>query len=293
MVELRRYRTVVSDSALWADFRFRTGDVVISTPAKCGTTWMQMLCALLIFDTADFGRPLTEVSPWLDAVTYDTAATLALLESQQHRRFVKTHTPLDGIPLDDRATYVVVARHPLDMAVSLYHHSANIDRRRMAELTGAPLRTASERPSAHDWLLSWTRRETTPMEEPDSLVGVLHHVGDAWSRRATAPKVVLVHYADLLADLPGEMGRLASRLEVEVSPERLRVLAEAATFAQMRARSSELSPNRLGVLKDDAAFFRSGRSGAGRELLSAEELASYDARVASLADPELVAWLHR
>ncbi len=86
MTGLPRYRTVVSDSALWSDFRFRTGDVVISTPAKCGTTWMQMLCALLIFDTADFGRPLTEISPWLDAITYDTVATLALLEGQEHRR---------------------------------------------------------------------------------------------------------------------------------------------------------------------------------------------------------------
>jgi hypothetical protein len=288
-----RYLSDDDDSGRWAGFPFRQGDIVISTRSKSGTTWVQMICALLVLGTPDLPAPLADLSPWVDHTVEPVADVFARLEAQQHRRFVKTHTPLDGIPLDDRATYVVVARHPLDMAVSLYHHSANIDRRRMAELTGAPVRTVSERPSAHDWLLDWTRRETTPMEEPDSLVGVLHHVGDAWSRRATAPNVVLVHYADLLANLPGEMAKLASRLEIEVSAERLRVLAEAATFAQMRARSSELSPNRLGVLKDDAAFFRSGRSGAGRELLSAEELASYDARVAALADPELVAWLHR
>ena len=42
----------------------------------------------------------------------------ARLDAQDHRRVIKTHTPLDGIPLDARATYVVVARHPLDMAVS-------------------------------------------------------------------------------------------------------------------------------------------------------------------------------
>lgn len=43
---------------------------------------------------------------------------------------------LDGIRLDPRATYIVVARHPLDMAVSLYHHRHNIDRRRLRSLTG-------------------------------------------------------------------------------------------------------------------------------------------------------------
>ena len=288
-----RYRSDDDDSGRWAGFPFRQGDIVISTRSKSGTTWVQMICALLVLGTPDLPAPLADLSPWVDHTVEPVADVLARLEAQEHRRFVKTHTPLDGIPLDDRATYVVVARHPLDMAVSLYHHSANIDRRRMAELTGVPARAVSERPSAHDWLLAWTRHETTPMEQPDSLVGVLHHVRDAWSRSATAPNVVLMHYADLLADLPGEMARLASRLDIAVSPQRLLDLAEAATFPQMRARSAELTPNRLGVLKDDSAFFRSGRSGAGRELLSAEELAAYDARVAALAEPELVAWLHR
>lgn len=288
-----RYRSSDDDSDRWSGFPFRDGDIVISTRSKSGTTWVQMICALLVFGTPDLPAPLVELSPWVDHMVEPVGDVFARLEAQQHRRFVKTHTPLDGIPLDDRATYVVVARHPLDLAVSLYHQGANLDRHRLAELTGGPLRAASERPTAHDWLLAWTQHETTPVEEPDSLVGVLHHVRDAWSRRATAPNVVLVHYADLLADLPGEMDRLAARLGIEVSAERLPELADAATFSRMRARATELTPNRLGVLKDDAAFFRSGRSGGGRELLSAEELSSYEERVAGLAEPELVAWLHR
>ena len=43
----------------------------------------------------------------------------AQLAEQRHRRFIKTHTPLDGIPLDPRVTYIVAARHPLDTFVSL------------------------------------------------------------------------------------------------------------------------------------------------------------------------------
>jgi hypothetical protein len=122
MSTLRRYRTVVSDSALWADFRFRPGDIVISPPAKCGTTWMQMLCALLIFDTAELPRPLTEISPWLDAVTYDTAATIAELEAQRHRRFIKTHTPLDGLPFHPEVTYLCVGRDPRDAMLPSRRH---------------------------------------------------------------------------------------------------------------------------------------------------------------------------
>lgn len=144
----------------------------------------------------------------------------------------------------------------------------------------------------HDWLVAWTERETTPLEQLDSLVGVVHHASDAWDRQEGG-NVVLVHYADLLADLDGAMRSLADRLGIAIDEAGWPDLVEAATFASMRARSDELSPNTLGVLKDNAAFFRSGRSGAGREVLTAEELARYERRVATLAAPEVVAWLHR
>ncbi len=60
------------------------------------------------------------------------------LASQRHRRFIKTHTPLDGLPDDGQVAYIVVARHPLDAAVSLYHQSHGMNRQRIAELTGNP-----------------------------------------------------------------------------------------------------------------------------------------------------------
>jgi hypothetical protein len=137
----------------------------------------------------------------------------------------------------------------------------------------------------------WTLAETTPIEQPDSLVGVLHHLTDAWSRDRGG--VLMVHYDDLIADLDGEMRRVADRLGLPVPNEVWPSLVEAATFERMRSRPAELTPNTLGVLKDPAAFFRRGRSGAGAELLSPDELAAYEQRVASLAPPDLVRWLHR
>ena len=287
-----RYLSDDDDSGRWDGFPFRQGDIVISTRSKSGTTWMQMICALLVFRSPTLPAPLPTLSPWLDHAIEPVGEVVARLEAQRHRRFVKTHTPLDGIPIDDRATYVVVARHPLDMAVSLYHHSDNIDRERMAELTGKPVTVRGSRPSLHDWLVSWTRRETTALAQPDSLVGVLHHMTDARSRIATA-NVVLVHYADLLADLEGSMRALADRLSLPVPEDVWPSLVEAATFSSMRGRSEELTPNPLGVLRDGSRFFREGRSGAGRAVLTPDELAAYERRVASLVDPELVSWLHR
>ena len=47
----RRYRSSVADSQRWDDFRLRPGDIIVTTPPKCGTTWTQMICALLILQT--------------------------------------------------------------------------------------------------------------------------------------------------------------------------------------------------------------------------------------------------
>lgn len=289
---LVRYRSADEDSARWAGFRFRDGDIVISTRSKSGTTWMQMICALLVFQTPDLPAPLATLSPWLDHAVEPVDDVLSRLESQDHRRFVKTHTPLDGVPIDARATYLVVARHPLDLAVSLYHHSDNIDRARLRQLTGAPepRNAPKPRPSLEQWLVRWVENEATPQEQMDSLPGVLHHLNDAWARRKTA-NVVLVHYADLLGDLEGEMRGLADRLQIEVPEERWPVLVEAASFASMKQRAATLAPDRLGVLKDPSAFFRAGRSGSGRTVLPPEAEARYLDRVASMP-PELLAWLH-
>src|SRR5205085_8212585 len=128
------------------------------------------------------------------------------------------HTPLDGIPLDPRATYLVVARRPLDMAVSLYHQSANLDRARLAELTGVPETARGTRPPVDEWLRSWIASDADPREELDSLPGVLWHLEDAWRRRHSA-NIVLLHYDELLRDLSGQMRRLAARLQLEVPDE--------------------------------------------------------------------------
>jgi aryl sulfotransferase len=282
------------DSARWDAFRFRDGDIVVSTRSKSGTTWVQMICALLVLGTPDLPAPLTDLSPWVDHCVEPVEDVVARLAAQPHRRFVKTHTPLDGIPLDPRATYVVVGREPLDLAVSLYHQGDNLDRQRIAELTGRPAPPPRERPPLHDWLVEWTLADRTPLEQPDSLVGVVHHVADAWHRAGSeGPAVVLVHYDDLHADLDAQMRRLADALGIQVRPDAWRQLVEAATFERMRSRASALSPDTRGVLKDSSRFFRRGRPGAGREVLTHTELAAYEARLATLAAPEVLAWLHR
>jgi len=167
---------------------------------------------------------------------------------------------------------------------------------RWRQLTGqaepAPGRPSPPQLSPHEWLLRWIEREDEPQEQPDSLPGVMWHLSDAWARR-DEPNIVLVHYDDLSADLAGEMRRLAGLLGISVPDGSWPGLVQAATFEQMRGRAALVAPDPAGVLKDKTAFFRRGRSGSGRELLTADELSRYRERTAQLAPPEMLAWLHR
>jgi aryl sulfotransferase len=290
-----RYQSAEEDSGRWTGFPFRPGDIVISTRSKTGTTWVQMICALLVFQTPDLPTPLGQLSPWLDHLIEPRDTVLARLEAQQHRRFIKTHTPLDGIPLDPRATYIVTARHPLDMYVSLYHQGNNIDRAKVRQLTGQaepdqPVPPRPPRRPLHEAFLRWIDRDTDPRDDMDGLPGVIRHVSGAWARREQL-NVVLVHYDELSADLDGQMRRLADRLGIAVPEQTWPALVQAATFDSMRTRASQLLPS-SGILKSEAAFFRRGTSGEGREILTADEVEHYHRRVAQLGPAGLLAWLH-
>ena len=111
-----RYRSLVDDSARWDGFTFRPDDIVISTPPKCGTTWTQMLCALLDLRRPEFPAPLDEISPWLDMcnrpldeVRRRSPRRPTAASSRRTRRSTACRS-------DPRVTYVVVGRDPRDVA---------------------------------------------------------------------------------------------------------------------------------------------------------------------------------
>ncbi len=229
---LRFHAIVYSDSARWEGFEHRSGDIVISTPPKCGTTWTQMLCALLIFDGPRFPAPLGEVSPWLDSLTRPVEEVRAIYAAQRHRRFIKTHTPLHGLPLRDDVTYVVVDRDPRDVAISMEHHLANMDFGRFLVLRARTVGAEEAPPSLAPASDAPTERFLAFVEGGEggpvtNLEKVLHHLDTAWQRR-DAHNVALFHFADYRVDLPGEMLRLARVLGVRLDPARAAGLAAEA-----------------------------------------------------------------
>src|SRR6478752_2113912 len=81
------------DSTIWNDFKFRDDDIVIATYAKSGTTWMQQIVAQMLFG-GDGDLAVADMSPWLDLRVPPKHVKLPMVESQKHRRFIKTHLPV-------------------------------------------------------------------------------------------------------------------------------------------------------------------------------------------------------
>ncbi|MEY2431381.1 MAG: aryl sulfotransferase [Acidimicrobiaceae bacterium] len=301
---LRRYRSLLADSQRWEGFEFRDGDIVISTPSKCGTTWMQMICALLVFQDPELSGPLTKLSPWMDVQTDTIDNVRAALDAQTHRRFIKTHTPFDGLPHDERVTYISVGRDLRDAGLSWDNHFRNMNLEvvlnarveavgmdDIAELIPDALPDPSSELIERFW--HWVDHDGRQSEGFSGLKAALHHLSTFWEHRDD-DNVALFHYADLKADLEREMRRLASILNIQVPEEKWPRLVTAATFDRMRDRAEQLAPQVSvdGFWNDSARFFNEGSSGQWRSLLNDDDVARYEARARSLAPPDLIDWVH-
>ena len=301
---LVRYRSVIADNARWEGFAFRDGDIIISTPPKCGTTWTQMICALLIFQTADLPRPVDQISPWLEQSLRKPEDVVRDLEAQEHRRFIKSHTPMDGLPLDDRVTYICVGRDPRDAALSWDNHMNNLDlaalfaqRERavgledLAELM--PDEVPVPPPTEIERFWRWVDESPDLSQSVGGLAATLHHLETFWRERER-PNVIMLHYAELEDDLEGQMRGLASLLGIDVPNGLWPDLVRAATFDEMRSRAEERAPNATDpIWVDTGRFFNKGHSGQWRRLLDASDLERYARRVGELVDDDLSHWVHR
>ena len=304
MSELRRYRSPIEDSYRWEGFAFRPDDIVISTPAKSGTTWTQMICALLVFQTPDLELGLDLISPWLDMQTRPIASVVADLEAQTHRRFIKTHTPLDGLPYGERVSYICVGRDPRDIALSWDNHVSNTDLVQLFTARdsavgnddlgdffkdGIPERPESE--ADRFWLFV---DDEHPVEEWTSLASTLNHWQTFWVAR-DRPNITFLHYDDLKRDLEGEMRALAARLAIDVPEDLWPVLVEAASFDSMKSKADRVTPDATNaIFVDNQQFFRSGQSRQWERILTTQaDIDRYFARANALASAEVVAWAHK
>ena len=291
--ELRhRYETVVADSDRWNEFPHRSGDIIVCTPSKCGTTWTQMLCALLVHQSPNFPLPLTRLSRWIDRRSEPIEQVAAELGSQSFRRVLKTHTPLDGLPYWEDASYVFCGRDPRDAFLSMMDHFANLSDKSIAEVAKhAPM--AGAPPSDPNGLFPvWLTVGAHPWLEDGFPFGSSFHMTQSFWKFRNLPNIFFLHYADLTRNLDAEMRRLSAFLGIPVNEVLWPNLVEAGSFSAMKSGADDVAPGaHTGEWADNTNFFRMARMGQWREVLSSENKALYEQIWSRRVDPELKHWM--
>lgn len=276
------------DSTVWNDFRFRDGDIVIATYAKSGTTWTQQIVAQLLFAGAE-DVSVPELSPWLDLRVPPREIKLAALEQQTHRRFVKTHLPVDALVLSPKAKYLYIGRDGRDVLWSLYNHHATANDtwyvllNETPGLVGEPMERLNL--DIVPYFRRWLARDGYPFWS------LWENVRSWWAIR-DLPNVELVHFARLKADLEGEMRRIARFLEIDVPAAAWPKILEHCSFDYMKSHADKSAPLG-GILWEGGggSFINKGLNGRWRELLSKEDVAAYDAVALQELGPECARWL--
>ena len=293
---IHTYTDMIYDSARWDAFTPRKGDIVVATPAKCGTTWTQMICALLVHQTPDLPLPLTRLSRWIERHTEPVENVVADFAAQPWRRIVKTHTPLDGLPFYDEVTYVFCGRDPRDAFLSGLDHIDNISEKTRADaLARGKLPTSFTLPTdPNERFRMWIGAGAQPWVWDGFPIGSVLYLTNTWWQHRDLPNIHFLHYADLTRDLDGEMRRLSAALGIPADEAKWPSLVAAARFDTMKRNADDAAPGaHLGEWADSNKFFRKARTGEWREVLSPENQALYEKISRERLAPELKAWLER
>ncbi len=286
--EPRELVNTLMDSNRWNGFKFRDGDIVIGTWAKSGTTWAQQIVSQLIFNGAE-GIPAADVAPWVDMRVLPFDDMIAGIEAQTHRRFFKTHLPADALPLLPTTKYMYIGRDGRDVSFS-WHNHLMVMADWLYEAFNTPPGLACGplvRPDGdiRKWFNGWLAGEGYSADT------FWPHVQSWWDIRH-APNVMLVHFANLKADMAGEIRRIARFLDIEIDEATWPAIVEHCSFDYMKKNADSLS--QLGTTAFEGglkSFIHKGTNGRWRDVLGTDEIERYERMARDNLTADCAQWL--
>lgn len=262
------------DSTVWNAFEYRDTDIVVASYAKSGTTWVQQIVGQLLFD-GNPEVPVADISPWLDLRFPSAQEKLAILSSQRHRRFLKTHLPLDALVYSENAKYIYIARDARDVVWSLYNHHSRANQLWYSMLNETPglvgPKIVPPTSGVYDYWLSWLHQDGFPFWSYWENIS-------SWWRFRHMPNIYLIHYSDLLNDLSGMIEKIATFLEIAIRAETKASIVKHCQFDWMRAYGANSIPLN-GAFWDDGVktFIHKGRNRQWASVLSNRDVLNYKA----------------
>ncbi|HEC18251.1 MAG TPA: sulfotransferase domain-containing protein [Gammaproteobacteria bacterium] len=237
-----------------ANFRPRPTDVLITTAAKAGTTWMQQILHQLRSGGDEAFTSIDDVVPWLELPRDGRhwSEVLADYERIPDPRIFKTHCTYEQTPGTGVARIILTSRDPRDCCVSFYHHRLNMTDESKAQM--GMIDPESFDAYLDDWLGfgSWYR-----------------NVSSWWPHR-NDENVLWLRYEDLQRDLAAGIDRILAFLHWHITDAQRENILRLCSFRWMKENDKRFSAQRSSgdpVFKP-GTFIRKGQVGEGKATLS-------------------------
>jgi aryl sulfotransferase len=114
----------------------------------------------------------------------------------------------------------------------------------------------------------------------------------SWWQIRALPNLLLVHFANLKQDMPGQMRRIAAFLDIPIDTSRWDTIVKYCTFDWMKQNATKSVP--LGGAFWDAGaqvFINQGVNGRWTDTLTAAQVAAYETRALQELGAECAHWL--
>lgn len=191
---------------------------------------------------------IAAIRPDVQAELADQSDGLALVKTH-HALVMDRGHPTINFSVTSGAIYII--RNPLDVAISFAHHmSATIDQA-ITRMQMRNLETAVTETSVYEVYGSWSQ-----------------HV-ESWTRKPHRA-IHIMRYEDMHEAPMEAFGTLARFLTLDPTPEQLAEAIDRSSFERLRKQEEEAGFREKP--KNAERFFREGRAGQWREVLTSEQV---------------------
>lgn len=282
--------------AIQQQIKWRDGDIVISVPAKSGTTWMMNIVhQLLTGGTVDFEDIYAEV-PWIeflgrpDQPIQEVLDRVDAMPTNRSRAF-KTHSAPPNVPFheigsDKDVKYIVVFRNP-EEALASFRPFLGQHTDEWYDLWQVP-KAALYRPDLPSFY--------SEVIDAEGLQGMFFGFLAGWWPLRGAQNVLFLHYSDMTRDHESAIRKIAKFLNIEPTPDQWPAISKYTSFAWMKQHEDKFEAKTAGLVPilKSGAMIRKGEAGQAKSDGMTDDIARHLRQVGTqiFPDPAAIKWYY-
>ena len=283
----------MNNDKIWGSFPFRDDDIIIASTIKSGTTWLQQIIAQLIFK-GEFNKKMNNVSVWLDTLrNLNEKEIIELVEKQEHRRFLKTHSPA-SIVLNNRnknTKYIFITRDFRDVVWSFYNHFINSKYvvRENNEFTNTIRRMKNSYNPYEFWNITMENIDFFKKCKSYKIIWSYFHTIKTWLEHKNNDNILILHFNDLKKDLKGNINKISEFLGYDYNEKIMNEVYKKSTFEWMKGNSKKCAP--LLFKNNSSNFINKGTNKRWKNSLTQNDILKYKNLIKSFFNENEINWI--